>query len=360
VTLAPLRVRRHGAAWAAAIGVFLVMAPALADKPATVLDGAKPVTITAIPIDFDRDNPDRKEFGKLIYRGGLSLFANSSYFGGFSTLTLDPSGKTMLSVSDAGIWLRGTLDYDGRKLKGVSNAAIGPLLGSDGKPLRDDQERDSEGLTLIDGGPNGGTAYVSFERHHRILRYPFGGQKFGPPTGSLPLPPGTKQMRSNSGLEAIVLLRSGPLKGTVIAVSENLTDAKGNIQGWLIGGPTPGPFTVNRAEGFDITDAAPLPDGGLIVLERRFRYNEGIKMRIRRIEAGEIKRGALIEGETLLEATDALNIDNMEGIAVHRSAAGETILTLISDDNYSVLERTLLMQFALPDAKPVLAEPSSR
>jgi len=66
--------------------------------------------------------------------------------------------------------MRGTIDYDGGKMKGVSNAVIGPLLGPDGKPLRDDQERDSEGATLIDGGPAGGTAYISFERYHRILR----------------------------------------------------------------------------------------------------------------------------------------------------------------------------------------------
>jgi hypothetical protein len=281
-----------------------------------VLDAAKPIKITAIPIDFDRDNPERKEFGKLVWRGGLNLFANLPYFGGYSALAIDPSGKTILVVSDAGIWLRGTIDYDGRRMKGVSNAVIGPLLGADGKPLRDDQERDSEGMTLIDGGPAAGTAYISFERHHRILSYPFGAQKFGPPTGSLALPPGTKRLRPNSGLEAIVMLRSGPLKGTVVAFSENLTDNTGNLQGWLIGGPTPGPFTLTRLGGFDVTDAAPLPDGGIVVLERRFRYSEGIKMRIRRIKASEIKRGALITGETLLEATDALNIDNIR----HRRA----------------------------------------
>ena len=343
-----------------AAALFLVVAPAFADKPATVLDAAKPIKITAIPIDFDRDNPERKEFGKLVWRGGLNLFANSPYFGGYSALAIDPSGKTILVVSDAGIWLRGTIDYDGRRMKGVSNAVIGPLLGADGKPLRDDQERDSEGMTLIDGGPAAGTAYISFERHHRILSYPFGAQKFGPPTGSLALPPGTKRLRPNSGLEAVVMLRSGPLKGTVVAFSENLTDNTGNLQGWLIGGPTPGPFTLTRLGGFDVTDAAPLPDGGIVVLERRFRYSEGIKMRIRRIKASEIKRGALITGETLLEATDALNIDNMEGIAAHRSPSGETILTLVSDDNFSALQRTLLMQFAVPDGKPVLAEPSAR
>ena len=68
----------------------------------------------------------------------------------------------------------------------------------------------------------------------------------------------------------------------------------------------------------------------------------------------------LFESEVLLEAHDNLNIDNMEGIAAHRSASGETILTLISDDNFSALQRTLLMQFALTDGKPVLAEPGAR
>ena len=40
-------------------------------------------------------------------------------------------------------------------------------------------------------------------------------------------------------------------------------------------------------------------------------------------------------------------IDNMEGLAVHRDEAGRTILTLVSDDNYSILQRTLILQFAL-------------
>jgi hypothetical protein len=107
--------------------------------------------------------------------------------------------------------------------------------------------------------------------------------------------------------------------------------------------------------GFDITDAAALPDGGLVVLERRFRYSEGIQMRIRRVAASELKPGAVIQGEVLLEANDALNIDNMEAIAVHRRASGETIITLMSDDNFSGLQRTLIMQFALPAGQPIAA-----
>ena len=52
------------------------------------------------------------------------------------------------------------------------------------------------------------------------------------------------------------------------------------------------------------------------MLERQFHYSEGIQMRIRRIAASELKRGAPIMGEVLLEANDSLNIDNMEAIAV--------------------------------------------
>ena len=40
-------------------------------------------------------------------------------------------------------------------------------------------------------------------------------------------------------------------------------------------------------------------------------------------------------------------IDNMEGIGVHRTAEDETVLTLISDDNFSPIQRTLLLQFTL-------------
>jgi hypothetical protein len=49
----------------------------------------------------------------------------------------------------------------------------------------------------------------------------------------------------------------------------------------------------------------------------------------------------------LLEADHRYEIDNMEGLSVHRGAGGETILTMISDDNFSIIQRTLLLQFAL-------------
>jgi hypothetical protein len=331
--------------------LFLVASP-LAGKPQDTLQAPISTMVSAIPITFDRDKPERQEFGKLIFRGGLNLFAKSHQFGGYSGLVLDASGTTLLAVSDAGTWMRATLDYDGRKIKAMRDVVIGPILDKQGNPLKIDAERDSEGLALATGDPRTGTAFVSFERDQRILRYPFTAKRFGPPNGAVALPKEAGAMSANMGIEAIALIRAGRLKGTLVAFSERLTDRNGNLRGWLIGGPAPGPITLRRLGGFDITDATALPDGGLVLLERRFRYSEGIKMRIRRVAPNELKRGALIQGEVLLEARDYLNIDNMEAIAVHRNTAGETILTLMSDDNFSPLQRSLIMQFALPSAAP--------
>jgi hypothetical protein len=69
VAFVSAKVLRNATAAILAAASLLTIAPAFADKPATVLDVAKPVKITAVPIDFDRDNPKRKDFGKLVWRG---------------------------------------------------------------------------------------------------------------------------------------------------------------------------------------------------------------------------------------------------------------------------------------------------
>jgi hypothetical protein len=151
------------------------------------------------------------------------------------------------------------------------------------------------------------------------MRYPFTRDRFGPPDGALPLPAEAKRMDPNRGIEAVTPIRAGKLKGTMVVFSERLLD-KWRSSRLADRGPTPGPITLKNIGGFDITDATSLPDGGIVLLEQRFRYSEGVKMRIRRVSAKELKPGALIAGEVLLEANDSLNIDNMEGISVHQSS----------------------------------------
>ena len=64
--LFPVKVMRNAAAAIVASAAMLVVGPALADKPTAVLKGVERLAVSAISIDFDRDNAGRKEFGKLI------------------------------------------------------------------------------------------------------------------------------------------------------------------------------------------------------------------------------------------------------------------------------------------------------
>ena len=73
----------------------------------------------------------------------------------------------------------------------------------------------------------------------------------------------------------------------------------------------------------------------------------GVGIRIRRLPLAKFKAGTLVDGRSMIEADLAYQIDNMEGIAVHRNSGGETIVTMVSDDNFSIIERNLLLQFAI-------------
>ena len=141
--------------------------------------------------------------------------------------------------------------------------------------------------------------------------------------------------------------RGAPLAGQLIAVTERSLDAQGNHRSYVLDGDKVTRFSVLRSDEFDVSDCAILPPADLLLLERRFSYSRGLALRIRRVPLGLIKPGALIDGKPLIVADLAYQIDNMEGISAHTNAAGETILTLISDDNFSVLQRNLLLQFAL-------------
>ena len=95
------------------------------------------------------------------------------------------------------------------------------------------------------------------------------------------------------------------------------------------------PLALTNPGGFDITDAVGLKDGGLIVLERRFRWSEGVKMRLRRIRPSRIGPQRVMAGEELLRANNlSYNIDNMEGLAAHADSTGRTILTIVSDKQF--------------------------
>ncbi len=331
------------------------------DKDPAVATGIEQIEVTSRPIThFERERSEVTRFGPLEFRGGIVLSSSAKDFGGWSALVMEPTGKSLLAISDEGYWLTADLAYDGARPTGLLRAKLAPLLDQAGRPLERKVEQDSESATLLEGTLQNGMLLVGFERHHRIDRYPIRNGEVQPPTGTLKLPAEAKRMPTNQGLEALTVLKGGPYKGAIVAFAERFTRGSGYHTGWMwVGGGEPQRIQLKDIDGFNITDAAALADGGLLVLERYFRWAEGVKMRLRHISAGEIVPGARINGRVLIEADGAFDIDNMEGLAVHRGPGGETVLTMISDDNFNhFLQRTVVLQFTLNDAELQSASPS--
>jgi len=317
-------------------------------KPDTTALKVAPIEITASAISgFDRADSTKKRFGKLDWRGGLVLTSASASFGGWSGIAMDPDGQTFVSVSDAGTWLEGRITYNGTAPAGITAARSGPLKARDGSALSRKRDRDAEAVVLTGGAPGSGALLIAFEQNDRIGRFTTTGQGIGAPSAYIDMPAEAKAMRVD-GFEAVAILAGGPNKGAMVAFAER---ARGDVaSGWIWQNGVPKSLRLGGMGGFDITDAASLPDGNLLILERRFRWMEGVKMRLRLVKAATLKPGAVLDGEVLLAADLGQEIDNMEGLAVSRGAKGETVLTLISDDNFNtLLQRTILLQFTLLD-----------
>jgi hypothetical protein len=285
------------------------------------------------------------QFGPLTFRGGLTLTSSHPEFGGISSIRVQADGARFIAVSDKGRWLRGRIAYDGVRPVGIADAEMAPVLGPDGRPLAARGWYDTESIA-----EDGGTVWLGLERVNRIVRFDFGRHGLLARGQPVTVPPGLQRLPNNKGLECLVFVpRRLPHGGALMAISERGLDRDGNIQGFLIGGPAAGEFSVKRIGEFDVSDCAVTPKGDLLVLERSYSRLTGVGMRIRRIPLAEVKPGATVDGPALVEADMGYQIDNMEGLSVHRAADGSLVLTLISDDNFSLIQRTLLLQFTLAE-----------
>jgi hypothetical protein len=314
---------------------------------------ARPIEIQARPIaHFQSAHPGLRQFGKLVFRGGLVLSSTDPSFGGLSGLAIEPDGRRMLAVSDEGTWITADITYRAGVPVGLSNARLAPLLALGGRRIVKKRDLDAEALALLEGGLTRGKVLIGFEHSHRIGVFPIVDGKLEAPTRYLRLPNDARSMRLNRGFEAVAALKGGPFKGSVVAFSERYPGPASRHVGWIWLKDTAHRMTLADHGGFDITDAVSLPNGSVVVLERRFRWTEGVKTRLRLLAADDIKPGAELDGETLLEADLTSAIDNMEGISAHRGPNGETVLTIISDNNFnSFLQRNLLLQFTLVDER---------
>jgi hypothetical protein len=292
---------------------------------------------------FDNRDPAQTRFGALEFRGGLALTSNDPAFGGISALRMEPDGSHFLALTDNGSWLRARIVYEDGKPTGIADAEMAPMLGSDGKPLAARGWFDTESLAEAEG-----MLYVGIERVEKIVRFNYRRDGLLARGEPIKVPDDFKTFTFNKSLECLAVPPpDSPLAGELIAVTERSLDAQGNHRSYLLKGDHVARFSVKRSDDFDVSDCTILPPADLLLLERSYSRLRNIRMRIRRIPLGLIKPDTLVDGKVLIAADFAYQIDNMEGIGVHRNAANETIITLVSDDNFSFIQRNLLLQFAL-------------
>jgi hypothetical protein len=321
---------------------LLLAAACIAAPPATPVDArTSPLEIRAQKEPFKLDDPAARQVGRLIWRGGLSLSANSANFGGWSDLYVTPDGRHLASISDVGSWFTATINYDkDGNLTGLSDGLIGPLHQPNGKPLVAKDWSDAEGMARLPGG----SWMVSFERHHRLWHYP---TLDGVPV-AIDVPEDFARQPFNGGVETLTALPDGRL----IAISEEYTVRPGFNVGWIGVPATEGQYAWSHFQYATIPEFRPtaivqLPDGTFALLERAFDMVRGVRVRVMHFGASQLRPGGTVRAEELAFLASSYAVDNLEGISAAKGPRGETLLWLISDNNFNPLQRNLLLMFEL-------------
>jgi hypothetical protein len=321
---------------------FLALAACAGIPPAAPVGAQSlPLQIRSTAMPFKIDDPTARKVDHLIWRGGIAMTADSINFGGWSDLVVSPDNHTLTSISDLGAWFTATIERDTEgNLKGLSNGRIGPLHGLDGRPLEDKEWADAEGMALMADG----SWLVSFERHHRIWHYP---TLDGTPS-AIDVPDEFAKQPHNGGIETLTALSDG----RIVAISEELRRHAGSVAGWI--GEPAGEgryawrtFDYSTVPDFHPTAIRRLPDGSFATLERAFSYVRGIRVRVMRFPATALRAGALVTPAELAFLASPYAVDNLEGLAATIGEHGETLLWMISDDNFNPLQRNLLLLFEL-------------
>lgn len=293
------------------------------------------MTVTRVPLDPMQ--PARTRVGRLTFLGGIALAAPVPAFGGFSGMLVQ--GDRFTLQSDGGTVLRFRMSGDWRVRDAhFLNLPDGPGTGWE------KADRDSESLTI---DPATGRIWVGFERWNAIGR-------FSPDLMHLErlvAPPVMADWPTNGGPESMVRRADG----SFVVISETARPAGGPQGGRdavvFAGDPTLSPrprfkFVYRPPRDFDPSDVTELPDGRLLVLNRRFQLPFRLSAKLVIVGRNEVRPSRQAIGRQVATLAAPLTSDNYEGVTVMREG-GATIVWLVSDDNQLWLQRTLLMKFRL-------------
>lgn len=330
---------RRGAIVAALFCAMALIAWVVIHRPAA----ADPVDL--VQVQLADKGPLVSKAGLLEFRGGLDIPRSGINLGGLSALRWDEETQSLLALSDdaRAVWI--TPKEVAGQLIGISDLKQIALLGLNGKVLSGKTMGDSEALTRsIKGG-----WLVAFERNHRVWHYPSLGGLPQPipidPTGLL------GPLDDNAGVEAMA-----GHEGGWFGCSERMAEVQRPNCIKVKTGGAPKPFAaIPPKEVVDLgslpTDADRASDGTLFVLFRSYsKLNGNTAAIVAYSSNGERQDLAILQAP--------LTVDNFEGLAV-RDAGVRRFVYLVSDDNFSGSQRTLLMKFEVMDVMSYSPPPPS-
>jgi hypothetical protein len=299
--------------------LLLLAAPACAEGDAW--------TVRQVPL-----GPDRKpgaELGALRFKGALTLASADRRFGGLSGLQVAPD-LHVTAISDRGYFVELDLveDADGT-LVGAGAPAIAAMTDAAGARLRNG-DRDAEDVAILPDG----WRLVVFERNARLGWFAPGSARQERVAALLDLVPG-----SNEDIESVVPLADRRL----LLMAEGIGPRHGTLLAW-IGAPGAWAPLEYRRFANDVSGAALLPGGDLLVLERTAGPLTGFRSRLMRVPAASVRPGGVMRGERLLELVPPGIADNFEGVATRPLPDGRAAIYLVSDDNYFPLQSTYLVK----------------
>lgn len=326
-------------ATAALCAALLLGLAAHADEPYLPLNAKR------VPLAETIDIGDR--IGRIRFLGMLALPATTVHglrFSQISDLAWDDDAGLLYAISDKGALFHLRPLFDGNTLVDLQLVRALSLreLHSD-QPLRG-RRADTEGMDIVHSRnrrAQDAELLISFERFPRIWRYRPDGQA----VAELPLPAPLDDARAydddNRMLEALCIDDTfGPLTMPEAPLRKEQRGHNRifgiNGKSWL--------YPVENSN--RVVGMACRGNGEVIVLERDYgRLLWRASVTLNRVQLSAANAGATIKPERLvtLDTADGFQIDNFEGITLHRANR----FFLVSDNNDLFVQRTLLLYIEL-------------
>jgi hypothetical protein len=337
-------------------GVLLGLSVAASLMAATLLKISPPaqasdLVLTSKKIPLNPNDLAQVRVGELIYRGGVEIRSPNRDFGGLSGLRLWDN-NTALAVSDAGAWISFSLVEKKGRLVGVKGIGIAPVLDKDGKAgVKSD--RDIEAVSRY-----GRQTCIALEGKNALWCYddidPGMPQTFATPAISENRYDPMLAWPVNGGPEVMAISQSNDVEHTLV-ISEDARSGDNQTEAFIVQ-QTLERFVYQSPDGFKPTDAAFMDVKNIVVLHRHFSPASGVAAVIGVINTDTLSPDTILAPREIARLAPPLSVDNMEGIAyVERPGSKNTMrkfIYIVSDDNFSGLQRTILMKFEwVPNGK---------